>query len=299
MQRSLLILLSDLAIVSVCWAESYSLKIVRPEKVGDKAALSSKASDQMDLIATNGGKIVDYKAIYQSGALDAVREVLTVNDKGKPTKLKLTVKSLKYSANKDAEPKEILTDGKVVIATRSGKDASFTIDGKELGDAAIKALKLVVPLGPENSLFDVESLFNTKTPRAVGDDWDAGVDEMIKSMGADMSVQFDPQTSGGKIQLERIEKVNGINCGILTGSVTLVPLSMRGLPEGTDFTDSAYKLTLTCPVPVDPEAPELGGKLVMTTSLKADFPTSNGGKARIHIIDAMSHEESTKPIKRP
>ena len=72
---------------------------------------------------------------------------------------------------------------------------------------------------------------------------------------------------------------------------------MRGMPEDTDLTGSSFKMSLTCPAPVDPTKPELGGKMVMTTAINADFKTPDGGKVELNMTGTMSREESTRPVK--
>jgi len=298
MKNSLLTLFASVAIVAVCQAESYTLKLTRPEKVGNKAEVSAKGTDQISQKTAVGGEVVKDEKTYGSGSLDAVREVLAVSAKGKPTKLKFTVKSLQYTADKDVAPKEILAGGKEIIAVVKGKENSFTIDGDAADETMTKALKLVISLGDESNATDADAMFNTKQPHAVGDEWDAGIDELIKSMGADTPIQFDPKACTGKIKLERVEKVNGIECCILTGSITLlVPPAVRGVPEGTDFTGSTVKISLNCPVPTDPAAPEIGGKFVMDMALKADINTPNGGKGKFNMANKMVREESAKPVK--
>jgi len=167
MQSAFLILSASVSIVAVCHAESHTLKVARPEKVGDKAELSVRALDQTSRTLTADGKAVKEETTYGSGSLDAVREVLAVNDRGRPTKLRFTVRSLRHTADREAEPGEILPEGGEVIAVRNGRGKSFTVDGGEPGEALAKALKLVVSLGDENASFDVDSMFDTGMTNAI------------------------------------------------------------------------------------------------------------------------------------
>ena len=299
MQRTFLTLSACLSIAGVCRAESYTLKILRPEKVGYRADFSAKSLDQSASHATIGDKVGKEKAGYQVGSLDAVREVLAVNDKGKPTKLRFTVKSLLYTSEKGVEPKEILAGGKEVIAVRKGKEKTYTIDGEQAGEATAKALQFVISLGDESNGPDPDAMFNTKAPRAVGDEWDAGVDEIIRSMGTTMPLQFDRKASGGKVRLERVEKVAGVECCILTASIVLVPAGMQGLPDDADFTGSTYKMSMACPMPVDSAAPELGGKIMIAMALTADFKIPDGSQSKLEVTGTATHEERTRPIKQP
>jgi len=298
MKNILLTLLTSVSIASVCHAESYTLKLTRPEKVGNKAEVCAKGTDQVSQKTTVGADAIKAESTYGSASLDALREVLAVTAKGKPTKLKFTVKSLQYTDDKAIAPKEILAGDKEIIAVVKGKEKSFTIDGEEAGETMAKALNLVISLGDETNATDADAMFNTKLPHAVGDEWDAGIDELIKSMGADTPIQFDPKACTGKIKFERVEKVNGIECCILTGSITLlVPRAVRGVPEGTDFTGSTVKISLNCPVPTDPAAPEIGGKFVMDMALKADIKTPNDGRGTFSMANKMVREENANPVK--
>lgn len=298
MQSTIPTLFSCLAIVTACQAETYTLKTARPEKVGDKAEISAQGLNQLSQKATGGrGLQKEEERTYGSGSLDAVREVLAVNDKGKPTKLKFTVKSLKYTDDKDLAPKEILAGGKEIVALREGKKKSFTIDGKEADEAMVKAIKSVISLGDEDDQADPDAMLNTKEPHAVGDEWDVNLDEMIKSFGPVSGLQFDRQASSGKVRLERVDKVNGVECGFLSASINLIPCGMQGLPEGTDFTGSTLKVTLAYPYPTDPAEPERGGKIISKMTLKAVMKTAKGDEIRISIGGTMSHEEILKPIK--
>ncbi len=297
MQSKIPTLFACLAIVTVCHAETYTLKTSRPEKVGDKAEISAQGVNQMSQKATGVPGGDQEERTFGRGSLDAIREVLEVNAKGRPTKLKFTVKSLKYTTDKEAAPKEVLAGGKEIIAVRKGKKKSFTIDGKEAEEAMVTAIKSVISLGDEDDSADPDAMLNTKEPHAVGDEWDVNIDEMIKYLGPVMGLQFDRRASSGKVKLERVEKVDGVECGFLSASMNLAPSGMRGLPEGTDLTGSTFKVTLAYPYPTDPAEPERGGKITVKINLKAGMKTPDGGDINISIGGTMSHEESLKPIK--
>jgi hypothetical protein len=299
MQSTIPTLFACLAIVAACQAESYTPKVSRPEKVGDKAEFSAKGLDQRSQKVTEGGEVLAEATIDESGTLDAVREVLAVSEGGWPINLKLTVRSLKYTADKNAAPKEILTAGKEIIAYRKGREKSFTIDGEEADDATAKALNLLVELYDESIPLDPDAIFNVREPHAVGDEWDAGLDGMINSMNADKRVRYDRKASSGRVRLERVEKVNGIECCILTASLTLVPCGMSNLPENTTFTGSTYKLAFTWAVPTDPATPYPSGRVVADLAIKANFKTPDGGTRRLETTGRVSREESFKPIRHP
>ena len=297
MRRTLLTLFACLSITTVCQAESYTLKLNLREKVGDKAEFSAKGLDQRSQKVTEGGEVIKEVSIYRSSTLDAVREVVAVSGNGWPIKLKFIVKSLKYTADKEAAPKEILTAGKEIIAFRKGKEKSFTIDGEEADEATAKALNLLIELYDESVPLDPEVIYSVKEPHAVGDEWDANLEDLIKSMDVDRRIRYDRKASSGKVKLERVEKVNGIECCILAASLTLVPCGMDNLPEGTDFTGSTLKMTLTCPVPMDPATLSPDGNFVADVAVKADFKTPDGGARRLETVGKVSREESFKPIK--
>ena len=122
-------------------------------------------------------------------------------------------------------------------------------------------------------------------------------EDLIKSMDVDRRIRYDRKASSGKVKLERVEKVNGIECCILAASLTLVPCGMDNLPEGTDFTGSTLKMTLTCPVPMDPATLSPDGNFVADVAVKADFKTPDGGARRLETVGKVSREESFKPIK--
>jgi len=102
MHSTFLTLLASVAIAAVCQGESYFLNLNRPEKVGDRAEITAKGTDRMSHKLRQDGEIISEGETFGSCSLDAVREVLAVNNKGRPVKLKFTVRSLMYTADKEA-----------------------------------------------------------------------------------------------------------------------------------------------------------------------------------------------------
>jgi len=180
---------------------------------------------------------------------------------------------------------------------RQGEKLSFIISGAEADNDTAQALKLVVPLDYESNMIDPLAMFSTKEPHAVGDEWVASPHDMIKSLNADMGIQFDHQVSSGKIKFERVEKVNGIECCILTGSITIIPSSMGGLPESADLAGSTLKFGFTCPIPTDPGTAVPGGRFVTDMTVKASYEPPEGGTQTLELVGTSSREESAKPIK--
>lgn len=249
------------------------LKIDRPEKVGSKSEISIKSLDRETTQTKYEGTPLAEEKTYGAGSIRAIREVLAVGANGRATKLKLAIKSLKFTADPNAEPKELFPTGKEVTAELKAGETTFTVDGKPAAANLDQALQL---FGLVNDGPDSDVMFNTNVPHAVGDEWNADLREATKH-GSFGTFTFDLRASTGKVRLERIEKVNGIECYIVTCKMTLIPSGMVG-QAGADVAGSSLKFTTTIPVPVDPAAPELGCKTEDDTAFKIRFKTAAGPK---------------------
>ena len=98
-------------------------------RVGDKAEVSAKGLDQRSQKVTEAGEVIKEVTIYESSTLDAVREVLATSEKGWPIKLKFTVKSLKFTADKEVAPSFEHADApfRMQVLKRLAGD-SYTLD---------------------------------------------------------------------------------------------------------------------------------------------------------------------------
>jgi hypothetical protein len=249
------------------------IKIDRPEKVGSKSEISIKSLAQETTQTKYAGAPLAEEKTYGGGSIRAIREVLAVGKNGRATQLKFAIQSLKFTADPNAEPKELFPTGKEVTAELKEGETTFTIDGKPVAANLDDALQLfgLVNDGPASDV-----LFNTTVPHAVGDEWNADLREATKH-GSFKDFTFDLRASTGKVRLERIEKVNGIECYIVTCKMTLIPTGMAG-QAGADLAGSSLKFATTIPVPVDPAAPELGCKTEDDTVFKIRFKTAAGPK---------------------
>lgn len=299
MKASVVALLSTALLVSLSLAEPVKLKLERPSKVGDKAEIIAKHTATGTQKVTVAGNVVQSRNTHENIVLEATGEVLAVSGRGKATKKKLAVKSLKFSDEKGVEPQELLASGKEVIAELKGDEVAFTVAGEAADDATAKALKTVIEMSADSgsdSSFDPDAIFNTTVPHAVGEDWDVDIAAMIKGAKVSDPFQFEAAGSSGKSRIEKLAKVEGIDCAMLSGTLDLKLAAVRGMPEGTKLVDGSSKIKFTAPVPLDETKPNLGGKITMKVAINADIPTPDGGTARLDIVNEIAKEESVKPL---
>jgi hypothetical protein len=239
-----------LAASAAAAADTYPIKLVRPPEVGQKYALTAEGAVTRHTTITAGGKQIGATDDEFGIHLEGTVEVLVVNKDGEEGKAACTVtKCTRVTPEGEAE---LVPAGRVITATGSKEETTFTIDQGKLTPDAKDALDLVLRMGEEDGYND-DKIYGTTSPQPVGGSW--SMDAKASSDEAkDDEVIFDPKDASGTMRVDKLETVDGVECLRIAGVTEIKRLEVKA-PEGLKFDRGALKAHYGGAYPIDVKQP--------------------------------------------
>jgi hypothetical protein len=200
-------------------AETYSIDLSTPAKVGDRYHLIAKAIDAKDeTLSRAHGKT--HQKIDLTVELDGIVKVRKVDSHGSGTLLDCTVNHLLLTEG--GTTSDILPPGSV-ITTETVRAAahiyqkSVVLQGQKLTPGQIelinKVLESKMPEAPTE-----QDIFGTATPQPLGGTWALNRERGVQYW-LSRSIAVEPRDFTGKSQLAAIEKVGNVECLRVEGAM--------------------------------------------------------------------------------
>jgi hypothetical protein len=242
---------------AVAQTPDYEIKLVRPPKVGQKYTLTvDGAMTRTATIAVGERKVVNEDGFGVH--LEATVEVLEVNKDGEEAKVACRIAKF-TRLTRDGEA-ELLAAPRVVTATGGKTETEFAVDEGQLSDEAKEALDLVLMMGEDDGYND-DIIYGTKKRQPVGGSWDVDQKAAADEAKAD-EVVFDPNDIVGSLKLEKVEKVDGVECLHIAGTTEIRQFTAKP-PENMTMEKGSLKAKYSGAYPVD----GLTGTLAETMSV--------------------------------
>ena len=249
MQIRLAFLLLLAFVFAVCPAlaetPDYEIKLVRPPKVGQKYKLTVDGA----MTRTATISVGERKVVNEDGFgvhLEGVVEILEVNKDGEEAKVACRIGKF-TRITRDGET-DLLTEPRVVTATGGTDDTVFSVDEGELSEEAKEALDLVLPMGEDDG-FNDDTIYGTKKRQPVGASWELDPKAASDEAKAD-DVIFDPKDISGSLKLEKVERVDGVECLHVAGTTEIKQFTAKP-PENMTMESGSLKAKYSGAYPVD------------------------------------------------
>ena len=185
-------------------AKEFSIVFRKPNKVGDKVQITGSGESSEDVTMTSEGKVMNETKKELRSSIDGTVEVLKVDEKKRPVKLKLKIEKLS-SADKPGIPEiEVFPIGSEVIIEAKGRRTVFMFNGEVLPPETARILAMFISL-PTGKVTD-DDIFGTKEKKKVGDTWKLNKKEAAAGMSKD-GMKFDENNIEGSTKLEKVVKV--------------------------------------------------------------------------------------------
>lgn len=269
-------------------AQDYAIKLMAPFKAGQKYQLRSKVTYYGKQVITSEGKVLkqNEKSTVVEGTADV--EVVSVNEKGRPTALILTLKKLTQTAEKTSP---LLPANTVVqMGLKAGK-VYFQVNNNDVSPEVDKAL--VDLLGtPDPAAPNYDDIFGTAQPKKVGDEWKMNLSLALKQFeGANLKVSPDQVT--GTMKLAGVTATRGTPCLRLIGKITVADFKLPlQLPAEMAIKKSTMEMNLTELVPVDGQSGPLQIILDNAGELTATGLTTEGRPLQLTVTNGQKVEQS-------
>jgi len=274
-------------------ASRHEIRFDRPAKPGERLRLSAKGSSTIRNSMVLGGQTLREESEGVRIDLEAVVEVLEVNERGGVEKKTLKIARLVYGAS--GEPDRTIPPGSVITAEATETGTEFELEGGELSELAVEALGIVVETDSKNLPRDDET-FGSVDPRVVGESWSVDREVSARALGA-VGVPIEPDQIDGTITLVGVEQSEGLECLRIRGDVKFAEFPLGASEPGGQLEASRAQATFSRLLPTD-----LGiGMLYELSSFRVESSVNvNEGPmtgALVEISFVKNREARTVPVR--
>ncbi|HXV74813.1 MAG TPA: hypothetical protein VD788_00725 [Candidatus Polarisedimenticolaceae bacterium] len=234
-------------------AERYEIRFNRPMAVGDRFLISATGSLTNTTTMIRDEAVVRHDDLSIRIELQALIEILEVDERGRPLRESLGVDFLVYGAG-DA-PTQALPTGSVIIAETVGSRTDFRLEHGELPAMARAALQIVVGTYT-GDVPDDDLIFGTTEPQPVGGSWGVDAAAFARAMRAN-GVVLGSDGLDGTVELVGVERIEGVECLRVEAVVKVDGLATRDVAQGIEQLHGSAEVELTGLFPTDLGRPRM------------------------------------------
>lgn len=250
----------------------YEIKLDRPCKVGDEFVVTAtfrRSSTQTVTLGKDSRDSADEFA-YE---LQAAVKVLEVDDAGRTYALSLDVTQCTRSEGPTTT--RLVEKPTVVLGSLTGKEGTFTVDGRPVDKALGAVLEQLVPWGQCQRSKD--RIFGTTDRKRVGDQWPINTDLDADDLADSPFLANAKEDVKASSVLEKITAVDGVECMVVT---TDVKTSNLDLLKGTGLTvdASTVKIHGSSILPVDTALGAVERSSTMSAHVTGSGPIGPNGQ---------------------
>lgn len=264
--------------------QEYKVRISQPEKVGNKFAISSTATEKLSTTVDVRG--IPPQEVAYTIDLDGTVEILAVNDKtGQPTKLSCTVSKCTRDGQK------LYDAGTVIAADSKNGHEVITVNGNELDPRSTEQLSGILQTHKPDDTETDDKMFGTEQPRKVGDSWPVNSEAVAKAFseqGEGLPINKDDVS--GSVKLVSVQKVEGKDYLEVVADLTVK--NIQGKTNGANITGGNLAGHMTALLPADEGRRPLNDSMSMTMKMSAKAPGPNGQDVALNM--SVQREVKTK-----
>lgn len=254
--------------------ETYPILLQRPSAVGDRFEFEAEAELLQEEAFYDGPEQLDSGLHTAWVKLEAIGEVVAVDERGGIVKAYYEVKD--HQARLRGNPLDGLLPGSVIVAETVDGITILSLQEGALAQAHAVILAQVLETARPGAPSD-DDLFGSEAPRAVGESWPVHEEQVYQAF-LNGGLVLPPGEIEGKATLERKTEVEGSECVHVAGSVSAANVRPADVkPEEVEF--SELSLRFEGDYPLDPELPALTGKIETRFFVKLVFDRGSAGSA--------------------
>jgi hypothetical protein len=234
-------------------ADEYDLRLDRPSKPGDRTSVTGSCQTKQVMQVKVDGKVAKNERVEIAVEYEVEREVLAVNEAGKPTHDR--VKVLKIAGSFNGAPATQLKSGDLIESKAEAAGGAVLVNG-ERATAEQTHLARALPRATARGLVKDDEAYGPGRKVKVGDEWPINPAAAAKQ-GADGGIPgLAPEGVKGNVKLIEVTNREGQPCLKVRRTMEMTGAGMpvpNGPPEVkvTDFTGA---MTVENEFPVDPNA---------------------------------------------
>ncbi len=273
--------------------ERYPIHLHRRYSVGQRAQLTSETTHREQTVTTFHGQVVDTADATNAFRLDAIAEVLAVDEQGRASELRYTVRS--FTREQGQVSSELVRPGQVIaVSTEETREAGrVLVDAAPVSEEFLSALGEVISLtrgGPDD-----DALFGSTAPRAVGERWPADVLGIARGLAGHSPLRVDPSHLHGEAEvLERTEMdgVDGLTIGV---GIAADQVQVDGLASGASVREGRVDFRMESFFPFDESLPRMRESVELHAALTMSIGTPQGS-ADVALTMTMVGRRSVQPL---
>jgi hypothetical protein len=269
--------------------EDHEIRLTRPMKKGDKYWLMAKGTRTDFSVMTKEGEVVREDELTIRIELQAILEILEVDDAGRPLKEVLNIQYFVYGLG--GELTEAMATGAKIYAETVGLATEFSLSAGPLPALAEAALEIVVSTY-RGDVPDEDLIFGTVKYQQLGNSWPINAEAFSYAMrSADM--QVNRETLQGETTLVGAEKLQEHDCLRVEAKVEIPDFVMTGLPPGVEFKQGKAEISVSGLFPTDLRLPKLQDR----TSVEMEMVLKNNeGAMAGAVLETRSSRSGEKTL---
>lgn len=241
----------------------HEIKLSRALEAGARFRISAEGRRSTTSEMTRAGEVLRRDETTLRVELQGLVEIRRVDEAGRPLEQAVGLDYLVWGLGGELE--HALPTGRVVIAETVGGRTEFRLDQGSLPPRAAEALELVLSTY-RGDVPSEDLVFGSRLPRAIGESWafDRGAfADAMRTTGA----VVDADRLEGQVTLERVERVEGLDCLRVTAEVSVPAFTLAELPPGLELQSGRAEVRVSGAFPTDPSRPRLDDR----TSVKMEL----------------------------
>jgi len=274
---------------SLLAAAPYEIKLTRPLSKGDRFWMWARGSRVDHSVMTREDTVVREDDLTIRIELQAIVEILEVDEAGRPLKEQLGVEYFVYGVG--GELTDAMNTGEVIVAETVGRETEFRVGGERLPQLAEAALAIVVSTY-RGDVPDEDLVFGSVAARSIGESWNVDREAFayhMRSSGAGVNAD----DLEGTVTLAGVETLQEIQCLRLNAKIAIDDFSMTDLPPGVEVQEGRAEMTFSGLFPTDTSR----AKLQDSTSVVTEMVLKNNeGSMAGHVLHARSSRTGEKTM---
>ena len=244
----LLILFLSISFVPILLGQDYAVRLAATNRAGQKYQVSSKCSEYRINALYSDGSLLKQEAETNVWRLMATVEVVAVNDKGRATELRVSIKDF---VEIDALKTNVLfTAGTEMKAVMQPKGVEFQAGGKAISPKLNGLLSSLVEVKSPSEPTD-DQIWGTLDKKKMGDTWKPNLELAVQYMQQD-SYKIDPKSVEAKMKLSSIVETNGVKCLQVQGQLNAPSVGVN-VARGMVVRNASLNVELSGLFPVSPD----------------------------------------------
>jgi hypothetical protein len=276
--------------------ETYTLKISKPEQVGNRERRSVTESEDSGVIIQDAtGKVLNEEKNVKQKAFIYEEKILAKEAGKSASKVSRTYENAVRIA-KDQETDVGLKGKTVIIEFKDNKWQFAYADGGEVTGAAAEFLNDEFKNKDEDDSKMDEAVI-PKKPVREGESWTCDVPAILKGMGKEVSKGVDATKVEAIGKLLKVYMKDGVQYGVIDVAISL-PMKKFGSGEAAVKLDEGMvmKLKAKLDIRIDGEATE--GTMITKMTMKGNGKVdAGGGEVTLKFDIAFSGTDTRKSVK--